>query len=71
MHVESVRNVDEHTLVSDRGSGGLHPHYVTRRYAEFATSMTILNADYGDGQLEQNMQRLRTAMDELLRRMMR
>ena len=70
MHVDSVRSVDENTLVSDKGSG-LHPHYVTRRYAEFATSMTILNADYGDGQLEQNMQRLRGAMDELLRRMMR
>ncbi|KAK1356098.1 hypothetical protein POM88_013101 [Heracleum sosnowskyi] len=39
----------------------VHPHYVMRRYAEFTASLIHLNVEYGDGQLELNMERLRMA----------
>ncbi|XP_058072973.1 vacuolar protein sorting-associated protein 52 B-like isoform X2 [Magnolia sinica] len=37
-----------------------------RRYAKFTTSLIQLNEEYGDGQLELNLERLRMAVDELL-----
>jgi hypothetical protein len=44
----------------------VHAHYVTRRYAEFAASMTALGdglgASGGDGQLEHNLERMRAAV---------
>lgn len=48
----------------------VHAHYVTRRYAEFAASMTALgdglSVGTGDGQLESNLERLRAAAADLL-----
>ncbi|KAK3014802.1 hypothetical protein RJ639_009133 [Escallonia herrerae] len=62
MHLNSLRNANVRTLWED----DVHPHYVMRRYAEFAASLIHLNVEYGDGQLELNMERLRMAVDDLL-----
>nr|XP_043606974.1 vacuolar protein sorting-associated protein 52 A [Erigeron canadensis]XP_043606975.1 vacuolar protein sorting-associated protein 52 A [Erigeron canadensis] len=62
MHINSLRNANVKTLWED----DVHPHYVMRRFAEFTASLIQLNADYGDGQLDLNMERLKMAMDDLL-----
>ncbi|KAL8513696.1 hypothetical protein ACS0TY_012982 [Phlomoides rotata] len=62
MHLNSLRNANVRTLWED----DVHPHYVMRRYAEFTASLIQLNVDYGDGQLELNLERLRMAIDDLL-----
>ncbi|KAL2497554.1 Vacuolar protein sorting-associated protein [Abeliophyllum distichum] len=62
MHLNSLRTANVRTLWED----DVHPHYVMRRYAEFTASLIHLNVDYGDGQLELNLERLRMAIDDLL-----
>ncbi|XP_048335140.2 vacuolar protein sorting-associated protein 52 A isoform X1 [Ziziphus jujuba] len=62
MHLNSLRNANVKTLWED----DVHPHYVMRRYAEFTASLIHLNVEYGDGQLELNLERLRMAIDDLL-----
>ncbi|XP_073043624.1 vacuolar protein sorting-associated protein 52 A-like isoform X3 [Primulina eburnea] len=62
MHLNSLRNAVVRNLWED----DVHPHYVMRRYAEFTASLFQLNVDYGDGQLELNLERLRMAIDDLL-----
>ncbi|KAJ4966145.1 hypothetical protein NE237_017994 [Protea cynaroides] len=62
MHLSSLRNANLKTLWED----DVHPHYVMRRYAEFTASLIHLNVEYGDGQLELNLDRLRMAVDDLL-----
>lgn len=62
MHLSSLRNANPKLLWED----DIHPHYVMRRYAEFAASLIHLNFEFGDGQLELNMERLRMAVDDLL-----
>ncbi|XP_075517252.1 vacuolar protein sorting-associated protein 52 A-like [Primulina tabacum] len=62
MHLNSLRNAVVRNLWED----DVHPHYVMRRYAEFTASLVQLNVDYGDGQLELNLERLRMAIDDLL-----
>ncbi|MQL88038.1 hypothetical protein Taro_020592 [Colocasia esculenta] len=62
MHLSSLRNANVKTLWED----DVHPHYVMRRYAEFTASLVHLNSEYGDGQLDLNLERLRMAVDDLL-----
>ncbi|TQE07339.1 hypothetical protein C1H46_006992 [Malus baccata] len=62
LHLNSLRNANVKTLWED----DVHPHYVMRRYAEFTASLIHLNVEYGDGQLELNLERLRMAIDDLL-----
>ncbi|XVF73980.1 hypothetical protein PTKIN_Ptkin13bG0025000 [Pterospermum kingtungense] len=62
MHLSSLRNANVKLLWED----DIHPHYVMRRYAEFTASLIHLNVEYGDGQLELNMGRLRMAIDDLV-----
>ena len=47
MHLTSLRTANARTLWED----DVHPHYVMRRYAEFAASLLQLNVEYGDGQV--------------------
>lgn len=65
MHLNSLRNANVKMLWED----DVHPHYVMRRYAEFTASLIHLNVEYGDGQLELNMERLRMAVDDLLNKL--
>lgn len=62
MHLNSLRNANIKTLWED----DIHPHYVMRRYAEFTASLIHINVEYGDGQLELNLERLRMSVDDLL-----
>ncbi|CAM0873596.1 unnamed protein product [Alopecurus aequalis] len=62
LHLSSLRNANMRTLWED----DVHPHYVTRRYAEFTASLVHLNVEYGDGQLDLNLERLRMAIEDLL-----
>uniref|UniRef100_A0A2P2MCU3 Vps52 C-terminal domain-containing protein n=1 Tax=Rhizophora mucronata TaxID=61149 RepID=A0A2P2MCU3_RHIMU len=62
LHLSSLRNANVKTLWED----DVHPHYVMRRYAEFTASLIHLNVEYGHGQLELNLDRLRMAVDDLL-----
>ncbi|KAJ0087279.1 hypothetical protein Patl1_06930 [Pistacia atlantica] len=62
LYLGSLCNANVRTLWED----DIHHHYVMRCYAEFTASLVHLNVEYGDGQLELNMERLRMAVDELL-----
>ncbi|KAK9684976.1 hypothetical protein RND81_10G246900 [Saponaria officinalis] len=62
MHLGSLRSANVKTLWED----DVHPHYVMRRYAEFTASLIHLNVEYGDGQLEMNLERLRMAVYDLI-----
>ncbi|XP_010553243.1 PREDICTED: vacuolar protein sorting-associated protein 52 A-like [Tarenaya hassleriana] len=62
LHLSSLRNANVKTLWED----DVHPHYVMRRYAEFTASLIHLNVEYGDGQLDLNLERLRVAMDDVI-----
>ncbi|KAG6518989.1 hypothetical protein ZIOFF_022476 [Zingiber officinale] len=62
MHLNSLRSANVKALWED----DVHPHYVMRRYAEFTASLVHLNVEYGDGQLDMNLERLRMAIDDLL-----
>ncbi|CAO2818749.1 unnamed protein product [Amaranthus hypochondriacus] len=62
MHISSLRNANVKMLWED----DVRPHYVMRRYAEFTASLIHLNVEYGDGQLEMNLERLRMAVDDLI-----
>ncbi|PSS17563.1 Vacuolar protein sorting-associated protein 52 A like [Actinidia chinensis var. chinensis] len=62
MHLNSLRNANVKTLWED----DVYPHYVMRRYAEFTASLIHINVEYGDGQLELNLERLSMAVDDLL-----
>ncbi|GAB2226438.1 hypothetical protein Droror1_Dr00022246 [Drosera rotundifolia] len=62
LHLSSLRNANVRTLWED----DVHPHYLMRRYAEFTASLIHLNTEYGDGQLDLNLERLRMAVDDLL-----
>ncbi|CAI9112929.1 OLC1v1013440C1 [Oldenlandia corymbosa var. corymbosa] len=65
MHLGSMRNANIRSLWED----DVHPHYVMRRYAEFTASLIHLNVEYGDGQLELNLERLRMAIDDLINKL--
>ncbi|XP_020574355.1 vacuolar protein sorting-associated protein 52 A-like [Phalaenopsis equestris] len=62
MHLNSLRYANVKTLWED----DVHPHYVMRRYAEFTASLIHLNVEYGDGQLDLSLERLRMAVEDLL-----
>lgn len=67
LHLASVKNANVRALWED----DVHAHYVARRYAEFASAMVQLTTEGGDQQLELNLERLRTALDDLLGKLAR
>jgi hypothetical protein len=62
LHIESLRKA--RLIVTDT-----HPHYITRRYAEFAVSILSLNHGYEDALLSYSLTRLRSEVEALLYRM--
>ena len=44
-HIESVRRIDASKLISPNDA---HPHFIFRRYAEFASSVLTLNQGYDE-----------------------
>ncbi|OEL17489.1 Vacuolar protein sorting-associated protein 52 A [Dichanthelium oligosanthes] len=65
MYLQSLYQCDAKTLWID----GTHPHHIVRCYVEFTASLVQLNAECGDGQLDMNLERLRSAIDVLLVRL--
>ncbi|CAG8789995.1 8233_t:CDS:2, partial [Gigaspora rosea] len=52
--IESVRKATNKLVIKE-----VHPHHITRRYGEFSASILILNEDYNDPILSNNLLRLR------------
>ncbi|KAJ2959317.1 hypothetical protein NQZ79_g5266 [Umbelopsis isabellina] len=68
MHVDSIKKMANTKSILSAVKD-IHPHYVTRRYAEFATSVLILNDGYDDSNVTGSLQRLRNEFEGLLARM--
>ncbi|KAJ3035124.1 Vacuolar protein sorting-associated protein 52 [Rhizophlyctis rosea] len=66
LHVDSVKKATPRNLL---GSKDVHPHYITRRYAEFAASILTLNQGYDDALLNNSLLRVRAEVEGLLVRM--
>ncbi|KNC96426.1 uncharacterized protein SPPG_08323 [Spizellomyces punctatus DAOM BR117] len=66
LHIESLKRAVPRNLLPSKD---FHPHYVTRRYAEFAASILTLNQGYDDALLINSLLRLRTEIEHLLMRM--
>lgn len=68
LHTESLKRMAASKSVIGSVKD-IHPHYVTRRYAEFAASLLILNEGYDDAILINSVQKLRNEFEGLLARM--
>lgn len=68
LHTESLKRMAASKSVIS-GVKDIHPHYVTRRYAEFAASLLVLNEGYDDAILTNSVQKLRNEFESLLARM--
>lgn len=70
MHLESIRNADPRVLGAPDPTkiGGLGPHYVTRRYAEFTSAIHSLNPE-GNQAMNTKLAALRTQMQKLILRL--
>ncbi|KAG9300693.1 hypothetical protein G9A89_023491 [Geosiphon pyriformis] len=64
MHVESVKKARSKFVTKDA-----HPHYITRRYGEFAASILTLNEEYSDPILINSLSRLRSEVTLMLNKM--
>ncbi|GJN20917.1 hypothetical protein PR202_gb08355 [Eleusine coracana subsp. coracana] len=65
MYLQSLYQCDVKMLWID----GTHPHHIVRCYVEFTASLVQLNDECGDGQLDMNLDRLRSAVDDLIIRL--
>ncbi|KAI8822052.1 Sac2 family-domain-containing protein [Fimicolochytrium jonesii] len=66
MHIDSLKKASPRSLLPSKD---VHPHYITRRYAEFSASILTLNQGYDDALLINSLFRLRTEVEHLLMRM--
>ncbi|KAJ3165680.1 hypothetical protein HDU88_003873 [Geranomyces variabilis] len=66
LHIDSLKRAVPRVLLPSKD---VHPHYVTRRYAEFSASILTLNQGYDDALLANSLFRLRTEVEHLLMRM--
>ncbi|KAI8615484.1 Sac2 family-domain-containing protein [Chytriomyces sp. MP71] len=64
LHIESLRKIGKVSTHKDA-----HPHFITRRYAEFAASVLALNDGFDDALLVNSLVRLRNEVESLLFRM--
>ncbi|RHZ76011.1 hypothetical protein Glove_208g104 [Diversispora epigaea] len=64
MHIESVRKAANKMTVKD-----VHPHFMSRRFAEFIASISTLNEDYNDPILNNSLSRLRNELELFLEKM--
>ncbi|CAG8489569.1 2639_t:CDS:10 [Ambispora gerdemannii] len=63
-HIESVKKAKNKLVARD-----VHPHYISRRYAEFAASILTLNDEYNDPPLKNSLTRLQSEFTALLNKM--
>ncbi|KAJ3105839.1 hypothetical protein HDU97_007483 [Phlyctochytrium planicorne] len=66
LHIESLKKVNTSKVSANKDA---HPHYITRRYAEFAASILTLNEGFEDALLTNSLLRLRNEVENLLLRM--
>jgi hypothetical protein len=66
MHIDSVKRASASRCLPNKD---VHPHYMIRRYAEFASSVLFLNQGYDDALLLNSLARLRLEVESLLQRM--
>ncbi|KAJ3070045.1 hypothetical protein HDU98_006918 [Podochytrium sp. JEL0797] len=64
LHIESLRKIGKVTVNKD-----CHPHFIMRRYAEFAASVLALNDGFDDALLVNSLVRLRNEVESLIFRM--
>eukprot|EP01134_Creolimax_fragrantissima_P001650 CFRG1650T1 len=64
MNIRSVKECSDDP--KKLGSIETRPHYVTRRFAEFAASVIVINQDWNDPQLEASMSRLLSELEAFL-----
>ncbi|KAF7727175.1 hypothetical protein EC973_007950 [Apophysomyces ossiformis] len=68
LHIESIKKMSNSKSVLNAVKD-IHPHHITRRYAEFAASLLILNEGYDDAILINSVKKLRNEFEGLLARM--
>ncbi|KAI9468278.1 MAG: Sac2 family-domain-containing protein [Benjaminiella poitrasii] len=68
LHVESLKKMFNNRSVISAVKD-IHPHYITRRYAEFAASLLVLNDGYDDAILSKSVHKLRDEFEAVLSRM--
>jgi hypothetical protein len=66
LHIESLKKADTKKLITSKEPG---VHFVVRRYAEFSSSILVLNQGFEDGLLLNSLGRLRTEMESFLYRL--
>lgn len=66
MHIGSLKNA---TLLKVFPVKDLHPHYIVRRYAEFAASILALNQGYDDTNVVYSLGRMRAELEVLCGKM--
>ncbi|KAI8996877.1 Sac2 family-domain-containing protein [Pilobolus umbonatus] len=68
LHIESLKKIfNNKTAISTVKD--IHPHYITRRYAEFIASLLVLNDGYDDAILIKSVHKLRAEFEAVLSRM--
>ncbi|KAG2196301.1 hypothetical protein INT46_008385 [Mucor plumbeus] len=68
LHVESLKKMFNSKSVLSAVKD-IHPHYITRRYSEFAASLLVLNDGYDDAILSKSVHKLRDEFEAVLSRM--
>ncbi|KAK4512283.1 DNA repair protein rad52 [Mucor velutinosus] len=68
LHVESLKKMFNSRSVMSAVKD-IHPHYITRRYSEFAASLLVLNDGYDDAILSKSVHKLRDEFEAVLSRM--
>lgn len=68
LHVDSLKRMANTKSILN-SIKDIHPHYITRRYAEFAASLLVLNEGYDDAILTNSIHKLRNEFEGLLSRM--
>ncbi|KAI8646533.1 Sac2 family-domain-containing protein [Parasitella parasitica] len=68
LHIESLKKMFNSKSVMSAVKD-IHPHYITRRYSEFAASLLVLNDGYDDAILSKSVHKLRDEFEAVLSRM--
>lgn len=69
LHVQSIKKAAQSAGGLFSGSIDIHPHYITRRYAEFSASILALNEGYNDHLLDTSLSRLKLSVEEFIARL--
>ncbi|GAA5797571.1 Sac2 family-domain-containing protein [Helicostylum pulchrum] len=68
LHIDSLKKMFQSKSVMSAVKD-IHPHYITRRYSEFAASLLVLNDGYDDPILSKSVHKMRDEFEAVLSRM--